>query len=142
MKEQQDKFEITAQPQNAGQARARIRQAAERNGFDKPSLDDLEIAVGEAVTNAILYGSPGATSRIAVSCYYTPADQMFHVEVRDQGSGFNPEYVRGEADTDSLGGRGIRLMRALTDRLLLYYDGNGMIVRLSKKRHMPDQGTS
>ena len=40
--------------------------------------------------------------------------------------------MRDEDDTDSLGGRGLRLMRALMDKLLLYYDGQGMSVRLTK----------
>ena len=132
MKDHKDEFEITAQPQNAAAARERIKRVALQAGFQSPEIDDIEVAVGEAATNAILYGSPTATSRIVISCWFNRAERALHVEVRDQGLGFDPEQVRDEEDTDSLGGRGLRLMRALMDKLLLYYDGQGMSVRLTK----------
>jgi anti-sigma regulatory factor (Ser/Thr protein kinase) len=125
-------FEITAHPQNAATARERIRRVATTAGLSRSELDDLEIAVGEAVTNAILYGSPSATSRIVVSCGYDVTTHIFHVEVKDQGRGFDPDHIRQENNTDMLGGRGIRLMRALMDEVVLQYTGSGMAVRLSK----------
>lgn len=133
MKEIQEQFEITAQPQNAAQARERVKQAAAQRGFPPEALDDIEVAVGEAATNAILYGSPSESSRIVVASWFSPADNAFHVEIRDQGHGFDPHSIRADDDTDALGGRGIRLMRALMDRVLLHYDGHGMSVRLTKR---------
>ena len=62
-----DQLEISAHPQNAGLARERVLQAAARAGFAGLDLADIEIAVGEAVTNAILYGSPSPDSRVALS---------------------------------------------------------------------------
>lgn len=126
-----DQFEITAHPQNAGLARDRIRSLAEHSGFAGLELADIEIASGEAVTNAILYGSPDAASRILIHCDFK--DGTFHIEIRDQGRGFDPAQVSEDADSDALGGRGIRLMRALMDQVDLHYDGQGMIARLSKK---------
>ena len=130
-----DQFEITAHPRNAGLARDRIRQAAQGTGLAGSDIGDIEIAVGEAVTNAILYGSPSATSRIVIQVALSPHDQAFHVEVRDQGRGFDPSHIRDEVDTDMLGGRGIRLMRALMDEVALEYSGAGMVVRLTKRPH-------
>ena len=130
MKELQDKFEITAHPQNAGHARDRVRALAVQAGFQGLPLADIEIAVGEAVTNAILYGSPSATSHIVINCFLE--QKFFHVEVRDQGNGFDPALLRPTADSDALGGRGIRLMRALADEVRLIYDGHGMVAHLIK----------
>lgn len=127
-------LEITAHPQNAALARERVRETAREAGFSREALDDIEIAVGEAVTNAILYGSPSATSQIVISYGYVAADQSLEIEVRDQGRGFDPALIHDSDNTDSLGGRGIRLMRALMDSVLLHYTGQGMIVRLSKRR--------
>jgi anti-sigma regulatory factor (Ser/Thr protein kinase) len=129
-----DQFEITAHPRNAGLARDRVRQTAQGAGLSDVEIADIEIAVGEAVTNAILYGSPSGTSRIVISVMLHSHDQSFHVEVRDQGRGFNPEHIRDEIDTDMLGGRGIRLMRALMDEVTLHYTGSGMTVRLTRRR--------
>ena len=126
-----DQFELTAHPQNAGPARERVREAAARAGFGGMDLADIEIAVGEAVTNAILYGSPNAASRIVVS--YGLAHSAFVIQIRDEGQGFDPGLVQMEEDTDALGGRGIRLMRALMDQIDLHYNGRGMVARLIKK---------
>ena len=131
--EMQDQFEIAAHPQHASGARERVRGLAAQAGFPQVDLGDIEIAVGEAVTNAILYGSPSADSRVAIRAGLTGL--VFHVEIRDQGRGFDPSHVRAEEDTDALGGRGLRLMRALMDEVDLHYNGQGMIARLSK--HLP-----
>jgi len=133
LKELRDQFEITAHPQNAGQARERIRTLAIEAGFVGLDLGDIEIAIGEAVTNAILYGSPDATSQIRIACRF--AGNSLHIEIRDQGQGFDPARVPEDVGTDALGGRGIRLMRALMDQVDLHYDGNGMVARLSKTLH-------
>lgn len=126
-----EQFEITAHPQNAAQARERVRELALRAGLGGLDLADVEIAVGEAVTNAILYGSPTAASRIGIVSGL--GGGAFFVEVRDQGRGFDPASLHEEDDHDALGGRGIRLMRALMDQVDLHYNGVGMIARLSKR---------
>ena len=126
-----EQFEITAHPQNASHARERIRALALRAGLTGVDLADVEIAVGEAVTNAILYGSPTATSRIVIIS--GRGNGAFFVEVRDQGHGFDPATLHEEDDNDALGGRGIRLMRALMDQVELHHNGGGMIARLSKR---------
>lgn len=131
MNDFREEFEITAHPRHAGEARERIRGLANRAGLTGLDLADVEIAVGEAVTNAILYGSPSAGSRIEIAAGQSA--ENFFVEIRDQGHGFDPSQVRQEEDHDALGGRGIRLMRALMDQVDLHYDGNGMVARLSKR---------
>lgn len=131
MNDFREQFEIDAHPQNAGKARERVRGLAVRAGLTGLDLADIEIAVGEAVTNAILYGSPTATSRIVIVSGL--GDGAFFVEVHDQGHGFDPAVLHDEEDNDALGGRGIRLMRALMDQVDLHYSGGGMIARLSKR---------
>ena len=128
-------FEITAHPQNAGLAREKVRDAAYAAGFTALDLADIEIAVGEAITNAILYGSPSADSRIVLK--YGRLGLYFVVKVHDEGNGFDPGTVKVEEDTDALGGRGIRLMRALMDQVDLHYNGRGMVASLHKKLPRP-----
>ncbi len=126
-----EQFEITAHPQNAGQARERIRALAARAGLSGLDLADVEIAVGEAVTNAILYGSPTAASHIVIIGGL--GDGAFFVEIHDQGHGFDPSTLHANEDTDALGGRGIHLMQALMDVVELHHNGAGMTARLCKR---------
>ncbi len=125
-----EQFQITAHPKNAHEVRERVQVLAQRAGFTGLDLADIEIAVGEAVTNAILYGSPDAVSHVQIVCGLSGS--VFFIEVHDQGHGFDPSHVRQEEDYDALGGRGIRLMRALMDEVDLHYGGGGMVARLSK----------
>ncbi len=125
-----EQFKITAHPRNVHEVRERVQVLAEQAGFTGLDLADIEIAVGEAVTNAILYGSPDAASHVQIVCGL--ADTRFFIEVHDQGHGFDPSQVRQEEDYDALGGRGLRLMRALMDEVDLHYSGDGMVARLSK----------
>ena len=131
MEEFRDQFEIATHPQQAGLARERIRALAIKAGFAGLDLGDIEIATGEAVTNAILYGSPNSASRVQIACRFT--GNTLHIEIRDQGHGFDPARIPEDVGTDALGGRGIRLMRALMDQVELRYDGKGMVIHLSKK---------
>ena len=125
-----EQFEIMAHPRNVHEARERVQGLAVRAGFTDLDLADIEIAVGEAVTNAILYGSPHSASHVQIVCGLS--ENAFFIEVHDQGHGFDPAHVRQEEDYDALGGRGIRLMRALMDEVDLHYGGDGMVARLSK----------
>lgn len=126
-----EQFEITAHPQNAGQARERVRELAIRAGLSGLDLADVEIAVGEAVTNAILYGSPASSCRIVIISGL--GGDAFFVEIHDEGCGFDPALQHEQEDTDALGGRGLHLMRALMDHVELHHNGAGMIARLSKR---------
>lgn len=126
-----EQFEINAHPQNAAQVRERVRELAARAGLSGLALADVEIAVGEAVTNAILYGSPTAASRILIVSGLN--NGAFFVEVQDQGHGFDPAALHEEENHDALGGRGIHLMRALMDHVEIHHNGAGMIARLSKR---------
>ena len=130
LKELRDQFEITAHPQNAGPARERVRALAVQAGFTGMDLADIEIAVGEAVTNAILYGSPTAASRIVITSALSGI--VFQIEVHDDGHGFDPSHLQHDEDMASLGGRGITLMRALMDQVDWHHNGQGMIARLTK----------
>jgi anti-sigma regulatory factor (Ser/Thr protein kinase) len=136
VKEVRDLFEFTADPANAATARARLRRVATEAGFVGEPLDDFEVALGEALSNAILHGSPTPQSSIAVCITFTPRTSEFTVEVTDHGPGFDPAAVRRMQSTDDTSGRGLRMMAALVDRAVLFRDGSGMTVRLTTRVHM------
>ncbi len=81
---------------------------------------DLEIAVREALANAILHGNGGhKAKRVFVRCYGGPRSGLL-VLVRDQGSGFDPSHVPDPRHPERLHlhhGRGLLLMRELMDRV-------------------------
>jgi anti-sigma regulatory factor (Ser/Thr protein kinase) len=114
-------------------ARARLRAAAAQAGFSGSSLDDFEVATGEALSNAILHGSPTSGNRISICIAYNARNREFSVEITDQGAGFDAAVVSRSPQKDDMSGRGLKLIAALVDKAVLFHDGTGTTVRLSKK---------
>jgi len=79
---------------------------------------DLEIALREALANAIIHGNGyHAAKPIYLRCYGAPSTALLII-VRDQGTGFEPEEVPDPRTPDRMHlhhGRGLFLMRELMD---------------------------
>lgn len=79
---------------------------------------DLEIALREALANAIIHGNAyHDTKRIFLRCYGNPNSSML-ILIRDEGEGFDPEDVPDPRAEDRMHlhhGRGLLLMRELMD---------------------------
>lgn len=98
-------------------------------------VDDLRIAVSEAVTNAVeSHKAAGTDSHIEVRCL-TDGHQV-EVTVRDRGPGFDPDAVESAPDAEDPrrllfeNGLGIPLMRKLVDRTDIQSSDDGTLVRL------------
>ena len=96
------------------------------------SLKDRANLVAEALTNAIVHGSPhGADDDIRVRffCY----DDEVAVEVADGGGGLDATPIRAPEASQS-SGRGIHFMRALCDAVQFTCGPLGTQVLLVKRR--------
>jgi serine/threonine-protein kinase RsbW len=95
------------------------------------SMFDINVAVGEALANAVRHGSPGGPSDevgIIVRAY----PDRVTIQVSDTGCGFDgTSACRG--DVYASGGRGVMFMRALMDGVVFEIapDG-GTVVTLTK----------
>ena len=112
----------------------RVRRLAAQCGCSDERLTDLEIALVEALANAIEHGNKGRRGRkVFLRCYGGP-DVGVLVVVRDQGPGFDPEMVPDPRSADRLTlrhGRGLLLMRELTDRVEYRKSGREVLLRIS-----------
>lgn len=124
------RIESTAALLNGAEVRRMVQEAGLAVGFDELTVNDLQLAVGEAVANAVRHGSPDPErSRIAVSCLR--ARGLLVVEVHDQGHGFDPDAVPLPRTRElQEGGMGIFLMRSLMDAVLYTPTHPGTLVRL------------
>lgn len=93
---------------------------ARRCGWTSDQLTDLEIALREALANAIIHGnSLERRKRVFLRCYVTHHPSITIV-VRDEGGGFEPADVPDPRDSNRLhlpNGRGMLLMRELMDHV-------------------------
>jgi serine/threonine-protein kinase RsbW len=97
-----------------------VRRLARRCGLTEDSQANLEIALREALANAISHGNGMRAGRkVFLRCYAGPRAGIL-IAVRDQGPGFDPQSVPDPRAADRVHlahGRGLLLMRELMDRL-------------------------
>ncbi len=97
-----------------------ILKNARVNGCLLDHQPELEIALREALANAVFHGNRSdAEKRVLVRAYCDPR-RGFVIAVRDEGRGFDPSKVpdpRGEDRIHLTHGRGIFLMRELMDHI-------------------------
>ncbi|MFV1986184.1 MAG: PP2C family protein-serine/threonine phosphatase [Gemmatimonadota bacterium] len=95
-------------------------------GLDADAVFRVRVALGEAVANAMLYGSDPDTGGL-VHMELSAREEVLEVRVRDEGRGFDPEGVADPTTEVGLGrasGRGLLMMRRVTDALTFNDVGN------------------
>jgi serine/threonine-protein kinase RsbW len=112
-----------------------LLRAMEENGCRDGILNDVEIAVREALHNAVLHGNEGnPRKRVRVECSQQP-DHSFLLVVRDSGPGFDPDRVADPTKSENLfreTGRGIYMIRHFMDEV--QFKRGGREIRMLKKR--------
>lgn len=124
---------IPSDPSKLPQVRRFIERFMRQCLFDPDSIGEVKVAVGEACANAMEHGSPeGKKNKISVVCQC--ADGSFMVEVVDEGR--FKRTLRPENGRHGPRGRGIFLMLALMDKVVIDEGEDGTTVRLYRK-HPP-----
>lgn len=94
----------------------------------------VDLALEEAIANALKHGNRGATDKRVTVCVCVAADRVI-AEVEDEGDGFDPRSVpdpRLPAYVERAGGRGLLLMRRYMS--WVRYNQRGNRVTLCKHR--------
>jgi serine/threonine-protein kinase RsbW len=105
-------------------------------GVSEESAFGIEMAVREAVTNAMVHGNQEDETK-SVEVIFNCHDNELEVEIRDQGKGFDPEEIPDPTNPENLlktSGRGIFLMRTFMDEIeWLNRPEGGTAVRMTKR---------
>jgi len=94
--------------------------------FKEDVYANVMIAVTEAVNNSIIHGNKNDTSKQVFINFETKTPYMLVVKVRDEGPGFDPSKLpdpTAPENIENIGGRGVFLMRHLSDSLNFSEDG-------------------
>ena len=97
-----------------------ILKSAKLNGCLIDHQTELEIALREALANAVFHGNRSDAAKSVLVRAYCDPKKGFVIAVRDEGPGFDPEKVPDPRREDRLHlthGRGIFLMRELMDHI-------------------------
>lgn len=109
------------------QIRRLVEESAEEGGLKGVELEDFVLAVHEAVTNAVRYG----TAPLGIAIWRV--SRVLRCEVTDQGPGIPDEVLNRDhtAARFEYGGRGLWLMMRLADTVI-QTGPDGTTVRLDK----------
>ncbi len=93
---------------------------------------DVEIALREALANAIKHGAAGDPTKI-IECHVSCEQPGILIVVRDPGTGFDPKNVPDPLSGENIysnHGRGIFLINSLMDEVK--FEKNGTEIRMRK----------
>ncbi|HUT11328.1 MAG TPA: ATP-binding protein [Thermoguttaceae bacterium] len=94
----------------------------------------VHLAMEEALVNAIQHGNRfDEDKQVRIACRIAP--ELVHIEITDEGDGFDPTAVPDPTELTHLaapGGRGVMLMKAFMTRV--QYNASGNRVILEKER--------
>ncbi len=110
---------------------AKVGRLAVRCGCSEDRQADLEIALREALANAMTHGNARRPGRkVFLRCYAGPRAGIL-IAVRDEGQGFDPDRVpdpRSPNRKHLSHGRGLLLMRELTDWIAFRRGGSEVVL--------------
>lgn len=111
--------------------RRRVYEFARNMPFSKDELQDIMLAVGEAVTNAMKHGCP--LSPCSVRIRMEKHSDHLRIFIIDNGTSLGHEdWVQVHAETLDETGRGIKCMKAVMDEVVFHPHESGTCVEMVK----------
>ena len=120
------KIEIPSLAENIRMIESFIDNAKEKFQLEDDIYGNIMIAVTEAVNNAIKHGNKSNKDK-NVFLSLKIDDRILRFEIKDEGDGFNYEDLPDPTAPENLskpGGRGIFLMKHLSDEVTFHEDGS------------------
>ncbi len=118
------------------EAATTVARLVSRSGMSEEAAFGVDMAVREAIANAIIHGNQLDESKL-VEISVTSSPDSLEIRVHDQGAGFNPETVADPTEEENLlksSGRGIFFVRNFMDEVYwLTPPEGGTTVRMIKR---------
>ena len=139
-------FWLPADPKAVPAVRHKAMQACTEAGLTDDDCFALDLALGEALANAVMHGAPASEEtknepHICLSLWGY-GDRLI-LQICDRGPGFDPPpppYPMPNAAWETTHGRGLPLMETLTDAMIVCREDireGGASVYLVKKKAQP-----
>ena len=136
MTDQTTRLVLPSHIEAVADAAAAVTDFIRNCGVSEEAAFGVEMAVREAVTNAMVHGNHEDESKLVEVIFNCHANEL-EVEIRDQGEGFDPATVPDPTNAENLlktSGRGIFLMRTFMDQIeWVNRPEGGTMVRMSKR---------
>lgn len=136
MTEQTTRLVLPSHIEAVADAAAAATDFVKSCGFDDQAAFTIDMAVREAVTNAVVHGNQEDETK-SVEVVFNCLGNALEIEVRDQGQGFDPTSVPDPTEPANIlktSGRGIFLIRNFMDEVEWFArPEGGTTVRMVKR---------
>jgi serine/threonine-protein kinase RsbW len=130
-------FNLPSTLESVDKAASEAETFARNSGFDEGALFAIDMAVREAVANAIKHGNKLDDTK-SVEITFISLNKGLEVTVRDFGEGFEVEDVPDPTNPENLlkaNGRGVLFMKTFMEEVeWAKHQMGGMIVKMCKLR--------
>jgi len=130
---EQQTMELSSQPESLTAIERMIDDVRTKYNVSEDVFGNMLVAITEAVTNAIYHGNK-ADPKKKIKVSYMLSDHNLSFTIADEGPGFDYYNLPDPTSPENLEkecGRGIFLMKHLTDQLI--FSENGRVVELNFK---------
>ncbi|HZH35176.1 MAG TPA: ATP-binding protein [Pyrinomonadaceae bacterium] len=136
MNEETTELVLPSRLDSIDKAAQEIAGAAARSGIDEMTLFGIDLAVREAMANAIKHGNRfDETKQVTLS--FETTSEGFEIVIKDEGTGFDFENLPDPTDPENLlkeSGRGAFLIRNFMDEVVWQKaPAGGTIIRMTKR---------
>lgn len=119
---------IKSKIENIQEVEKLIDNISEELKLNKTLYGNVLISIFEAVNNAILHGNKHEENKdVNIKIKHDAKERKLLIYVKDQGKGFNYYNIpdpTSEQNIESVNGRGIFLMKQLSDGIIFHDDGS------------------
>lgn len=123
-------MQVPLEAAKCSKVRKVVSRLASETLRDPPAVEDIELATGEAFSNAVKYGADGKASvRIDASQPDTLSVEMCYL-----GTGFDMEITPPEDLENADGGFGRYIMQQVLDGMDYSFEDGRTTLRMSKRR--------
>ena len=134
--EQTTRLVLPSHIEAVGETAAAVTDFVKSCGFDEQTAFGVDMALREAVTNAVVHGNQEDETK-SVEVIFSCLGNALEIEIRDQGEGFDPASVPDPTEPENIlktSGRGIFLMRSFMDKVEWFArPEGGTTVRMVKR---------
>jgi serine/threonine-protein kinase RsbW len=135
-----EKLSLESRPENISSIERFVEEICDYYNINDTYFGNILIALTEAFNNALMHGNENDPSKI-IKVVFESKPKGLSFTVSDEGGGYDPDIVPDpldlEIDADIKTGRGLFLMRSLSDKFEIMDDGSSveMFFRISGVGH-------
>jgi len=124
---------LDSHPKNIAEVEPYVSQIVQKYEINQELFGNMLITLTEAVSNAIIHGNSAKTNKkvfVSINC----SPQKICFSVQDEGIGFDPDDLPDPTAPENIlnpGGRGVFLMRQLSDAVTFGDEGRLVMLEFS-----------